>query len=213
VTAGIMVLVITYVASQYTAAIELTASGRGGLIDHRMEQRLEQFNLAWFLRSSVFSRPGGMAVASLLVLRVSPAAGRSDDEPSPWGNPHDLPVAWPSPPSSPWRHPRRRCVAAVASPRTGQPAGSTPVADPAGAFGGDVRPACRRHDACYDTPGANRAGCDARFLADMLDSCADPRRPVLCRMTARAVHRATTKRGEEAFQSAQAITFKKLGGR
>lgn len=74
VTAGIMVLVIAYVASQYTAAIDLTASGRGRLLDHRMEQRLEQFNLAWFLRSSVFSRPGGIAVASLLVLAV--VAGR-----------------------------------------------------------------------------------------------------------------------------------------
>ena len=84
---------------------------------------------------------------------------------------------------------------------------------PQGAFGGDFRPACRRHDACYDTPGANRAACDARFLADMLDSCADARRPVLCRMTARVMHRATTKRGEEAFQSAQAIAFEKLGGR
>lgn len=31
---------------------------------------------------------------------------------------------------------------------------------PQGAFGGDFRPACRRHDACYDTPGASRAACD-----------------------------------------------------
>ena len=81
---------------------------------------------------------------------------------------------------------------------------------PQGAFGGDFRPACRRHDACYDTPGASRAACDARFLADMLGSCADARHPVLCRMTARVMHRATTKRGEEAFQSAQAIAFEKL---
>lgn len=84
---------------------------------------------------------------------------------------------------------------------------------PQGAFGGDFRPACRRHDACYDTPGANRAACDARFLTDMLDSCANARHPRLCRMTARVMHRATTKRGEEAFQSAQAIAFEKLDAR
>lgn len=74
VTSGIMVLVIAYLASQYAAAIEITASGRGGLLDHRMEQRLEQFSLAWFLRSSVFSRPSGISVASLLLLAI--VAGR-----------------------------------------------------------------------------------------------------------------------------------------
>lgn len=74
VTAGIMVIIIAYLAVQYAAAIEITAAGRGGLLDHRMEQRLEQFSLAWFLRSSVFSRPSGMSLASLLVLAV--VAGR-----------------------------------------------------------------------------------------------------------------------------------------
>lgn len=76
---------------------------------------------------------------------------------------------------------------------------------PQGAFGADFRQACRRHDACYDTLGANRAACDARFLDDMLCSCASSRHPVLCRMTARIMHRATAKNGAEAFRSAQAI--------
>lgn len=81
---------------------------------------------------------------------------------------------------------------------------------PQGAFGADFRQACRRHDACYDTPGANRAACDARFLDDMLCSCASSRHPVLCRMTARIMHRATAKNGEEAFRSAQAIAMQQL---
>jgi hypothetical protein len=74
VTSGIMVMVTAYLAVHYAAAVEITASGRGGLLDHRMEQRLEQFSLAWFLRSTVFSRPSGMSLASLLVLAV--VAGR-----------------------------------------------------------------------------------------------------------------------------------------
>jgi hypothetical protein len=81
---------------------------------------------------------------------------------------------------------------------------------PQGAFGADFRQACRRHDACYDTPGASRAACDARFLDDMLCSCDSSRHPALCRMTARIMHRATAKNGAEAFRSAQAIALQKL---
>jgi hypothetical protein len=84
---------------------------------------------------------------------------------------------------------------------------------PQGAFGADFRQACRRHDACYDTPGANRAACDARFLDDMLCSCTSSRHPALCRMTARLMHRATAKNGEDAFRSAQAIAMQKLAAK
>jgi len=81
---------------------------------------------------------------------------------------------------------------------------------PQGAFGADFRPACRAHDACYDTPGANRAACDSRFLAGMLCACERSRHPVLCRMTARIMYRATAKHGEESFRSAQAIARRKI---
>lgn len=81
---------------------------------------------------------------------------------------------------------------------------------PQAAFGADFRQACRRHDACYDTPGASRAACDTRFLDDMVCSCAGSRHPALCRMTARIMHRATVKNGAEAFRSAQAIAMQQL---
>lgn len=83
---------------------------------------------------------------------------------------------------------------------------------PQGAFGGDFRPACRAHDACYDTPGADRAACDAKFLADMLSACEQSRHPVLCRRAARAMHRVTVRHGEESFRSAQLIAWRKIAG-
>jgi len=44
----------------------------------------------------------------------------------------------------------------------------------------------------------------------MLCSCDRSRHPLLCRMTARIMHRATAKNGEEAFRSAQVIAMQKL---
>lgn len=81
---------------------------------------------------------------------------------------------------------------------------------PQGAFGGDFRGACRAHDACYDTPGADRAACDARFLGAMLSACSQARHPVLCRMAARAMHRTTARHGAESFRRAQAIAMRGL---
>jgi len=83
---------------------------------------------------------------------------------------------------------------------------------PQGAFGADFRAACRAHDACYDTPGANRAACDARYLQEMIDECAGSRHPALCRMTARTMHRVTAKHGADSFRSAQRIAWAKLAG-
>lgn len=81
---------------------------------------------------------------------------------------------------------------------------------PQGAFGADFRPACRSHDACYDTPGADRAACDARYLQTMQCACEQSRHPVLCRMVARSMYRVTHRHGEESFRSAQAIALRKL---
>jgi hypothetical protein len=74
VTAGIMVLVLAYVASQYAEAVEQTTSGRGGGLDHRVEERIQQFSLAWFLRTAIFSRASGIALISLVLLAL--VAGR-----------------------------------------------------------------------------------------------------------------------------------------
>lgn len=70
VTAGMMVLILAYVMSRYASAIEVTASTRGGPLDHRIGQRLEQFSVGWFLKSAVLSRPSGMALISLLALAL-----------------------------------------------------------------------------------------------------------------------------------------------
>lgn len=81
---------------------------------------------------------------------------------------------------------------------------------PQGAFGADFRPACRAHDACYDTPGADKATCDRNYLRAMECACESSRHPVLCRMVARVMHRATSRHGDDAFQSAQSIALAKL---
>jgi len=83
---------------------------------------------------------------------------------------------------------------------------------PQGAFGADFRPACRAHDACYDTPGADKSTCDRNYLRAMECACESSRHPVLCRMVARAMHRPVSRNGDEAFESAQAIALAKLAG-
>ncbi len=78
---------------------------------------------------------------------------------------------------------------------------------PQGVFGADFRPACRRHDACYDSPGASKDVCDRAFLTEMRSACANSRTPRLCRFVAGLMHRATARRGARAFVSAQRIAF------
>jgi|APCry1669188970_1035186.scaffolds.fasta_scaffold19893_2 hypothetical protein len=79
---------------------------------------------------------------------------------------------------------------------------------PQGAFGADFRPACRAHDACYDTPFANRSQCDQQFLNGMLQACDHSTHPVLCRRKARLMHRVTSRHGGSSFQSAQAVAMR-----
>ncbi len=81
---------------------------------------------------------------------------------------------------------------------------------PQGAFGADFKPACRAHDACYDTPYSNRDACDARFRENMVCACSQSRHPVMCRMMARVIARNTHRYGKDAFESAQRIAIAKL---
>ena len=76
---------------------------------------------------------------------------------------------------------------------------------PQGVSGADFRPACRRHDDCYDTPGANKSACDRRYLQEMQCACNQSRHPILCRIVARLMYRATARHGADAFRSAQRI--------
>ncbi len=76
---------------------------------------------------------------------------------------------------------------------------------PQGVGGADFRPACRRHDACYDTPGSNKTQCDRRYRREMLGTCRNSRHPILCRMTANLMYGFTAFGGDEAFVSAQRI--------
>lgn len=76
---------------------------------------------------------------------------------------------------------------------------------PQGVGGADFRPACRRHDACYDTLGADKTACDRRYLREMECACNQSRHPILCRIVARLMYRATARHGQDAFRSAQQI--------
>jgi hypothetical protein len=81
---------------------------------------------------------------------------------------------------------------------------------PQGAYGADFKPACRAHDACYDTPYSDRAACDRKYYQSMLCACESSRHPLLCRMTARRMYLSTHRFGEKSFQSAQQIAIRKL---
>ncbi len=76
---------------------------------------------------------------------------------------------------------------------------------PQQSFGADFRPACRAHDACYDTPGTCRDDCDKQLRENMLSACQCSSRPVLCRMTARNMSRLTRLSGKKAFDKAQTV--------
>lgn len=81
---------------------------------------------------------------------------------------------------------------------------------PQGAYGADFKPACRAHDACYDTPYANRDACDERFRQNMLCACSQSRHPRLCRRKANFIARVTHRFGQSAFDDAQRIAIAKL---
>ena len=76
---------------------------------------------------------------------------------------------------------------------------------PQGFAGADFRPACQRHDACYDTLGANKSACDRRYLRDMRCACQHSRYPRLCRCMANTMYRVTYRSGDDAFYRAQQI--------
>jgi hypothetical protein len=81
---------------------------------------------------------------------------------------------------------------------------------PQGAFGADFKPACRQHDACYDTPYSDRDQCDRDYLLDMNCACEKSKHPFLCKMVARALYNTTHRHGQKAFDSAQTIAIAKL---
>jgi hypothetical protein len=69
--------------------------------------------------------------------------------------------------------------------------------------GADFRPACRRHDNCYDTPGSNKRECDRQFLHDLQCSCKYSENPIACRCVARMFYVSVKLGGCNAFKKAQ----------
>jgi len=78
---------------------------------------------------------------------------------------------------------------------------------PQGAAGADFRPACRRHDACYEIPGVDKRACDRQFLRGMHAACENSRHPLWCRFVANQMYRVTANRGWEAFLLSQPPTI------
>lgn len=71
VTAAIMVLVIAYLVVCHTVAHDHTEQ-MSNLCDHRQARHVEPFGAGWFLRTTVGSRPSGIALLSLLPLPFVP---------------------------------------------------------------------------------------------------------------------------------------------
>jgi RHS repeat-associated protein len=69
----------------------------------------------------------------------------------------------------------------------------------------DFTPACKRHDACYDTPGMSKAFCDDQFQKDLHDRCAKSGGGMACRWAANRYRGAmSTAASQIAYQRAQA---------
>ncbi len=77
---------------------------------------------------------------------------------------HPMPLAWPV--ECPNRVPFQGHVPEV-NGCTNIPDNPSIVA----CLGASFEDACNNHDICYDTCNANKAGCDAQFLVDMLEAC------------------------------------------
>jgi|SRR6478609_9075961 len=76
---------------------------------------------------------------------------------------------------------------------------------PDGALGVDWSDACKTHDECYATPGANKFLCDYGLQQDISLACATQGGGILCHVFAEIYfHGVRTPQGEEAFERAQA---------
>ena len=76
---------------------------------------------------------------------------------------------------------------------------------PQGWRGADFRPACRVHDVCYTTSATDRKQCDAEFGKSLEASCANSRRPRMCRFVARVMARSVDRYGARAYRQGQQI--------
>jgi hypothetical protein len=75
---------------------------------------------------------------------------------------------------------------------------------PDGALGVDWSDACRTHDECYATPGANKYLCDYALQEDMSLACAAQDGGILCEIFAGAYfHGVRVPQGQDAFDRAQ----------
>ncbi len=79
-----------------------------------------------------------------------------------------------------------------------------------------VYKACRGHDRCYETPGAKRQSCDAKFLEDINSECEKVYPSMLelplreaCLLAAKGYYRAVSDHGADAFREAQGIDVQK----
>lgn len=82
---------------------------------------------------------------------------------------------------------------------------------PDGALGVDWSDACKTHDECYGTPGANKTVCDYGLQEDMSLACAAQDGGILCQVIAGLYfHGVRTPQGQEAFERAQAAAGAKV---
>lgn len=59
-----------------------------------------------------------------------------------------------------------------------------------GFYGADFRPACQRHDECYESGCCNRKACDQQFYHDMCEACECSTNPAACRRKAKMYYTA-----------------------
>jgi hypothetical protein len=59
---------------------------------------------------------------------------------------------------------------------------------PQSGFGIDIRPACQRHDWCYEDPTTGRKQCDVTFHKELRCMCENSTHPFLCKRAAKLAY-------------------------
>ena len=63
--------------------------------------------------------------------------------------------------------------------------------------------ACKSHDKCYETCGANKGECDSKLLKDMQEACSKNGNGAACAYQAQLYYQAVSVAGGGAYQKAQ----------
>jgi hypothetical protein len=72
-----MLLIFAFILWVYSRALDLTVRSKSVMDDFRVGEKINQFNLLWFLKTALFTRLSGLVLLSLAVLAILEAIQKS----------------------------------------------------------------------------------------------------------------------------------------